>query len=327
MALSRKFIWVEINRDKVPELPKKFGVFAYPSLIVLGAKQENIFRFKSYMKAPEFIGKLKTGLSRYALYKAGKEWDLPGTRPAKICDVGEVKILPAPEDGRASGLAFLGQNLWVVQYPKTKPGQWSVPGPKKLRQVAWPAGEVQGTFSLEGLINDICSDGKVLYCLDYGWTTGKAPINVVDPKSGKTLRKIWTKANLGNRAHSARGITFAEGQLHVLDSSKRLVVVVDPKTGRRVRDVKLSVSKLSGLAHDGNNYVLGGKDHIYWFDARTGKLSRKIAVNYPVGCLAIRDGRLFLMEQESYGYDRQHRRVRIWPRKMVIYQLSLPTRK
>ncbi len=228
MALSRKFIWVEINRDKVPELPKKFGVFAYPSLIVLGAKQENIFRFKSYMKAPEFIGKLKTGLSRYALYKAGKEWDLPGTRPAKICDVGEVKILPAPEDGRASGLAFLGQNLWVVQYPKTKPGQWSVPGPKKLRQVAWPAGEVQGTFSLEGLINDICSDGKVLYCLDYGWTTGKAPINVVDPKSGKTLRKIWTKANLGNRAHSARGITFAEGQLHVLDSSKRLVVVVDP---------------------------------------------------------------------------------------------------
>ena len=52
-------------------------------------------------------------------------------------------------------------------------------------------------------------------------------------------------------------------------------------------------------------------------------MARRVAVNYPVRCLTWHDGALYLMEQPVFGHDKEHKRVRIWPKKTVIYKLTL----
>ena len=95
MALSRKFHWVKVNRDRTPDIPKRFGVQSYPSLITLGKKREKIHRFQSYKKPPEFKKQLEDALRRYGLYLKGQEWDEPEQRPATICNEGTVESFPA----------------------------------------------------------------------------------------------------------------------------------------------------------------------------------------------------------------------------------------
>ena len=88
MALSRKFLWVKVDRDVTPDVPKRFGVHAYPTLLTLGAKEEKVHRTSGFKKPPEFRAQLDDALRRVALYKAGKEWDEPNPRPASVCDAG-----------------------------------------------------------------------------------------------------------------------------------------------------------------------------------------------------------------------------------------------
>ena len=42
----------------------------------------------------------------------------------------------------------------------------------------------------------------------------------------------------------------------------------------------------------------------------------------PIG-LTWHDGALYLMEQPVFGHDKEHKRIRVWPRKTVIYKLTL----
>ena len=108
MALSKKFHWVEVNRDHAPDIPKKYGVNAYPTLLTLGKNDEKVHRFSGFKKPPEFLKQLKDALRRFDLHRQGREWDEPDARPPSICDEGTVEIIPAPSEAIPDGIAFLG---------------------------------------------------------------------------------------------------------------------------------------------------------------------------------------------------------------------------
>jgi thiol-disulfide isomerase/thioredoxin len=135
IELSRKFVWVKVNRDDTPEIPKQFSVSAYPSLITLGDKREKIYRFQSYQKPPEFMKNLNEALRRHALYRAGKEWDEPEQRPASICANGSVETIKAPSEERPAGIAFLGKQMWVAQGRRFQRGRDVRRGPAHRRHL------------------------------------------------------------------------------------------------------------------------------------------------------------------------------------------------
>lgn len=85
VAASKSYIWVEINKDRTPALAKQFNVVAFPSYIVVNKELEKIHRFQAFMKPDEFVAQLQEGLTRYDLYKSGKEWDTPNPRPDTLC--------------------------------------------------------------------------------------------------------------------------------------------------------------------------------------------------------------------------------------------------
>ena len=115
MAKSSAFHWVEVNRDHTPEIPKRFTVSAYPSLLVLGDAEENIHRFQSFQEPEEFLTNLEEGLRRFALYRAGEPWSAPNERPTSITDEGELETFPAPSEGIPGGLTFVEGDLFVAQ--------------------------------------------------------------------------------------------------------------------------------------------------------------------------------------------------------------------
>lgn len=115
VKLSRKLIWVKVNRDDTPEIPKKFNVSAYPSLLTLGDDDENIYRFKSYQEPPEFMQNLREALRRYRLYRDGREWMLPPTRPQNVIDNARIVTFPAPSDVVPGGMTRMGDSLWLVR--------------------------------------------------------------------------------------------------------------------------------------------------------------------------------------------------------------------
>ena len=61
MASSRQFVWVTVNRDRTPDIPKQYAVSAYPTLLTVGPNNEKIHRFQSFQKPPEFLASLNIG--------------------------------------------------------------------------------------------------------------------------------------------------------------------------------------------------------------------------------------------------------------------------
>ena len=204
MALSKRFRWVEVNRDHNPAIPKEFQVSAYPSLIVLNDKREKVYRFQSFKKPAEFIPELNEGLRRHKLYKAGKKWDLPPPRPQSICDVRgvEVQTFQAPSEDQAGGAAVLAGKLWTAQG-------------RKLYRVNLSTGKKEAEYDLPRPVRGLCAGKKFLYGVDFGWTSGR-PIYVIDPGNGKVVREIVTEVNKENRYSSAAGITWVGDKLYVL---------------------------------------------------------------------------------------------------------------
>lgn len=311
MALSKKFIWVEINRDHAPELPKKFNVNAYPSLITLGAKQEKVYRFQAYMKPPEFTAELNEALRRYALYKKGEEWDKPNPRPPTLCDEGILELMKAPSEAIPSGIAVINRDLWVKQG-------------ETLYKLDLDTGAVRQTFPVEPSIRAICTDGNVLYGVEYGWTAGK-PIHVINPATGKTIRTIITKANESNKAYAAHGIAYRHQKLYVLASLGDGLSEVDPKTGEVTKTIKPTERRLTSLTCDGQHFIAGSRTALHVLDAQTGATVRSIAVNYPIRSVGFHNGVIYVMEQPIFGYDKVHKQVRVWPPQTMIYKLRLPT--
>ena len=180
IELSRKFIWVKVNRDDTPQIPPQFSVSAYPSLITLGTNREKIHRFSGYKLPADFIPQLEEALTRYGIYKDGGEWEPEATRPDSICDAGTVEVMPAPSEDNPAGMAVIDNDLWIMQG-------------KTLYKTSLATGKVQGTFNAPrgSLIVDLATDGTHLYLASYGWSAGK-PIFVFDPRTTTFTREIVT---------------------------------------------------------------------------------------------------------------------------------------
>ncbi len=317
IEMSRSFHWVTINRDVTPELCERFNMSAYPSLITFGNDLEKVDRFSSYMLPEEFKENLRDALRRYDLYKAGQEWDDPEPRPNRITDDDGVTIetFKAPAEEVPAGFAFLGDSMWIAQMGSLFECDLQ--------------GKVKRTFSLDGSVLDICTDGTNLYAMTSGWTAG-LPIYVIDPATGKTLRSIVTESNKANKSYGAKGIEFINGSLCVLEGMNGIIHTVDPQSGVITRTLKTQDTWLTGLAWDGQHYICGSKDRLSFYDD-TGARVKSIAVNYPLRSVGWRSGgekgagAAYVMEQPIFDFGKQNERIRLWPTETRVYELSIET--
>lgn len=312
MASSRQFVWVTVNRDRTPDIPKQYAVSAYPTLLTVGPNNEKIHRFQSFQKPPEFLASLNASLRRWGLYKNGEPWDEPAPRAASIFDSGTVEALPAPSEAAPSGICVMGERAWVAQDTKL-----------------WPVDPVTGDRGKPHVLEDRCvdltTDGTRLFAVPYGWSKGD-PIVVIDPKSGEVLRRIVTASNKKNRAHSTRGVAWDGSHLWVLSGMSGRVDRVDPTTGGITRTVDLAGKRLAGMDFDGEHLICGGPDAVTWFDPATGAVVRRVEANYPIRLLAASGDVLLLMEQPVFGHDVGHRRIRVWPKRTIIHRWTPPPR-
>jgi hypothetical protein len=74
-------------------------------------------------------------------------------------------------------------------------------------------------------------------------------------------------------------------------------------------------------------FVAGSRTAIFWIDPESGKVVRKLPVNYQIRSVEAHDGVIYVMEQPVFGYDKEHRRIQVWPRpnQTVLYKLRPPT--
>ena len=311
IELSRKFIWVKVNRDDTPEIPPQFSVTAYPSLITLGTEREKIHRFSGYKLPSDFIPELEEALRRYSVYKAGGAWEPVATRPDAICDAGSVELIPAPSEANPSGMVVLNGDLWIMQHPT-------------LSRMNLASGRVVQTFQAPtgSLIVDLATDGTRLYMVEYGWSAGK-PIYVFDPKRGEVTREIVTEANKENRSHSTRGVAFLDGSLWVLSGLSGTIHRVDPATGEVLATLNPEATRLSSLDVSRGAFISGSKDAIIYINPETGEVITRVATNYGLRSVATDGSSLYLMEQPVWDYDINNQRVRVWPKQMMIYKLIL----
>jgi hypothetical protein len=340
LELAGKFNCVVVDRDVTPELPKKFSVNAYPSMLVLSPKEENIFRWSGYADTEPYLQQMRTALARYELYKSGKEWDAPEPRPAGISNIGVTKVLNAPADDRLSGLCYVGGVLWCLYKDK-------------LFELDPSTGNTLHTLAVNGkdLYVDLASDGSFLYLLPYGWTAGQAILRY-DLKKRTWETAIETEANKSNKAYGARGIAARGGYLFV--ASHLGIQRVDPRTGEAEKPVKPSLDGyrifgIGGLDFDGAELVgagtiekvkldADGKPLDNWYgldkarprlsailriDPQTGSVRSFGSLNYPVNSLTCAGGVFWLAEQPEMGFDRHNRPVRLYPKEMVIHRLVL----
>jgi hypothetical protein len=340
LELAGKFNCVVVDRDFTPELAKKFSVSAYPSMLVLSAKEENIFRWSGYAETAPFRHQMETALTRFALYRAGKNWDDRAPRPASISEAGTSSVFKAPVDDRLSGLCRVGNVLWCLH--------------KNTLYALDPAtGKTQRTIVVKGtdIYVDLASDGNILYLLPYGWTAGQGILRF-DLKKAEWGLAVETAANKTSKVYGARGIAFREGSLFV--ASHLGIQKVNPETGEAgaAMNVQLEgyrIFGVGGLDFDGADLVgtatiervkLGadGKPLDNWYgfdktrprlsvilriDPQSGKVRSFDPLNYPVNTIACDEGACWLAEQPEMGFNRRNQPVRLYPEKMVIHRLKL----
>ncbi|HET6204835.1 MAG TPA: hypothetical protein VFI25_18760 [Planctomycetota bacterium] len=280
---------------------------------MIGAKQERIHRFAGFKTADGLRAELEEALRRFELYRRGEVWDAPATRPARICDEGEVATVPAPSEELPNGIAVLGEDLWVAQG-------------STLFRLDPQTGGVRASVPLEKGITDLCTDGKLLYGVSYGWTAGE-PILQIDPATGETTRRITTAGNDPGAGSAAFGIAWREGRLWVLHGPAGKILGIDPETGERVGEVDCGARWLTGLEFDGRSFVVGSDAFLLFVDPVAGGTVRKVAVNQGVRSVGFGRGSYWLLERPLYDYDRDHRLVRIGPRATLLHRLTLPAEK
>lgn len=302
-----------MDRDRVPEIPPAFDVHSYPSLLVLGAGRENILRIVGYARPAEMIAQLEEGRRRHALYLEGKEWAPVAERTASLSDAGTAEAFRAPTEESPRGMEIVGDDLWILQG-------------ETLFRTSLATGERRGEWTMadlypgEILINDLATDGERLYLLPYGWTAGD-PILVVDPAGPVVERRIVTESNRGTGAHAAYGMTWLDGRLWILERGS--LHAVDPATGLVERTVRLASPEAGGaLATADREIASAGDGGICLLDPATGRTRGRIPANYGLRAIAYRDGDYYVMEQPVYDHDREHRRIRVWPRETLVYRLT-----
>lgn len=302
------FIWVHPDPNHRFELVSRFNVDAYPTLLVLGPNEENVHRRSGFLASRQLAEFLEEGRHRYELFLDGQEWDALPPRPGRVSDRYEFETMPAPSQLQPSGLAIIGNVLFVKQ------------GSTVFR-LDGSTGEVLGSFELPLLVTDLCAEGGLLYGIDYGWTSGR-PIYVIDPADGEIVRTIVTEANLERKEWAAYGIACRGDRFWVLELPSK-IQVVDPWTGIIERTLDTPDLQLTGLDFDGEHLVSLTRRGVVFLDPRSGGLDRMVPMNYPLRSIAFHDGRYVLMEQPVEGFDRANQPVRISPSTMLIYSVSL----
>jgi hypothetical protein len=310
-------------------------------MLVLGPKEENIFRWQGYADTAPFVLQMRTALARYARYKAGEEWDAPEPRRPHISDEAQCTVLAAPVDDRLNGLCVAGGTLWCL-YKNT------------LYELDPETGATRKTHPIEGeeYFVDLGADETYLYLVPYGWTAGKV-IRRFDLAKHEWKPGIQTEAYKTEKVYSARGIAARGGSLYV--SSHLGIQKVDPSTGDVQSTVKVQLDGyrtfgLVGLDFDGEELVgaaqiektrldADGKPVDNWYgldpdrprqwallriDPATGKVSSVRRLNYPVNSVACADGVYYLSESPEMGFDRQNQPVRLYPRSIGIHRLVYP---
>lgn len=311
MAFSRQFVWVTVNRDETPDVPKKYGVTSYPTLLFLNEKDEKIHRFKGFKESGKLLAEFFEAAGRWAQYRAGEKWDTPLPRPKEIITGRTAVKIAAPFEGVPSGLVAYGGDIFVAER-------------ERIHRIDAETGKVKAAIAGPLSVVDLTTDGELLYALEYGWTAGK-PIHVVDPVTGKVVRKIVTEANAEKKAFGAKGIAWRDGKLWVLEGMKGLIHEVDPKTGDVLSTLTCGAKWVAGLAWDGKRFVTGGRESLFLIDGTSGKVSLEVPVNYRLRSVAVLKGEVLLMEQPIFGHDRKHKRVQVWPEKTWIYRVKIDT--
>jgi Thioredoxin-like domain len=305
---SRSFSCVLLDRDADKDLAQRFHIFAFPSVLVIGPAEENIYRWDGVRPPAAFRAELKEALRRYALFQKGEEWTTPPTRPDKIVPIAaSVETIRAPAYECGTGIAFVEGDMFVIQGGG-------------LFRLDPASGKVKAQFGIPMQMRDLCTDGTLLYLLPWGWSKGD-PILVVDPATGTTVTEIVTERNKAQKALSAMGIEWYLGELYVLADRGR-IYIVDPATGR----IRLSMdTKIAsyGLAKVGDKLVTVNQKG-FFFLTPGGQIVRTVPSNYPLGSVAWKDGYFYVMESEVRGFDKQHNPVRVWPKQVLIYKLTLP---
>ncbi len=260
----------------------------------------------------DLASELGEALRRFDLYRKGEEWDAPAPRPARICEEGEVATIPSPSKEMPNGIALLGEDLWVVQGTtlfRLDPG----------------SGERRGSYPLEWGITDLCTDGKVLYAVPYGWTKGE-PIRQLDPGTGNVTRTIATAENDPASGSAAMGIAWGEGKLWVLHGPSGTIHGLDPHTGKQVKEIDCGVRWLMGLEFDGRSFVVGSDAFLLFVDPEAGGIVAKTPVKLGVRSVAFGLGSYWILERPLYDYDRYHRLVQVGSGGTPIHRLTLPKR-
>lgn len=307
VAKLAAFHWVWVDRDHTPELPKQFHVSAYPSMLVLGPKDENVHRWSGFLSNDKFLPQVDEALARYALFRTGKAWDVPTPRAATICDAADVETFAAPSDGNPSGITFCGGKLFVG-----------------LGDTLYRLGDghrVELKTKLPAHVRDLASDGERLYGVTYGWTAGE-PIHELDPKTGAVRRSFATEANKKNKYSGAFGLACYDGALYALESMGKLHRL-DPENGAIEATLEFGQRYVAGLDFDGASFVVGSRQALHFVDAKNGKTTKSVPVAYPVRALACHGGKVFVLEQPVFGFGRQHEPIRVWPQQTVVHVLTL----
>ncbi|MEQ8767118.1 MAG: thioredoxin family protein [Planctomycetota bacterium] len=340
LAFSDRFNWVVVDRDVDPAVPRKFAVSGYPSMLVLDAKARLMHRWSGFSTTPFFTQNLRDGLDRFEKMKRGEEWILPPDRSERLIENVRTEAIeiPAPEKQPNPRVLPLRSLTW-------HDGRlWYTRNAERGKVLGIDPGEKSAPLEIdlgEGRsVNGLCSDGRNLFGLPYGWTKGE-PILEIDPKKGEVIREIITRENLENRHSSGFGLAWCQGVLFVLDTRASLSRV-SPKDGSllgelRVQRPPLSQMRIQAVASDGDRLWIGvtGKDPdvkadawdktvpylhaVLQTDPQSGRVLGKQAVNYEISALASHRKTLYLAENVVTGFDADHDLIAFFPKEWVIH--------
>ncbi len=319
---SRGFAWVKVDRDVDPTVPKRFGVTGYPTLLALTPDGEKIHRWSGFRTLELWRPELDEANRRAALWKAGEEWDPPPTRPDRLCDEGELSSIPTPGSEWIRAITAIGDRLYLIQ-------------DGKLRVLDAKTGDELESFAAPGrLVVALATDGKRLYAVPFGWSKGD-PIQVVDPANGEVVREVVSEANAGKKAMATKGAVWVDGKLAILSSGR--LHRVDVASGEFEPPVHAGAGASTGLAFDGERFITLGRQRedltrseIIILDpappgAKAMKIVRRIKSAFLLRqVLARPDGALLLTEGVVEGFDKKHRKVKLFPDEIRVHRLVLP---
>jgi hypothetical protein len=305
-------VWVD--RDATPDIPQRFRVSAYPSLLVLGPGGENIHRWSGFQKPAEFLVELRDGRRRAELFAKGEAWDAAPPRP-EVPFAGDgvaLDAIKAPSDEVPGGIVRFGGELFVAQG-------------RKLFVLDPKDGAVRRQFTLPAVPQDLDTDGESILVLDANWTMGE-PILRLDPRSGEVTGRIVPPDEMQAKTGTARGLCWHDGRLFVLEIGGK-VHEVDGPTGALRRSVVTGLSWVFGLTFDGAHFVTVGREAVHWLDPQTLQPVRALPSAYRLRTLGWDGARYLILEQPEFGFGRAHEHIRVWPRTTVIHRLGVGAAK